>query len=350
MGAVEPNPVGAAGAARLRSVEFRREREATWRALEDLVDRAERNGLDTLGPDGLTRLPMLYRATLSALGVAREISLDRNVVAYLEGLCTRAYFCVYGPKRTLFAAVRAFCLHAFPQAVRAHLGFIAVAALVLGAGVATSALLTLGDPQYFHTFVDSTYASGRGPEASTETLRAALYEADSTDAERLAAFSMYLFNRNAGIGILCFGLGFAAGLPTVFLLFVNGLILGAFAALYAQRGLGADLWAWIAPHGVFEITAVVFCGAAGLAVARALLFPGRHTRRASLAIGGRAAARIVVGSVALFLIAGLVEGIFRQLVTDPGLRIAVASLNAALLIAYLGLAGRGDAVDGGRDV
>jgi uncharacterized membrane protein SpoIIM required for sporulation len=345
MSVAEPTLGGAPGATRLRSVEFRRQREATWRELEALVDRVERDGLDQLGPEALTRLPVLYRATVSALGVAREISLDRNVVAYLEGLCTRAYFCVYGPKRTLVSALRGFFLRSFPQAVRAHLVLIAVAALVLGAGVATSALLTLGDPQYFHTFVDATYAQGRGPEASTETLRAVLYETDATAAERLAAFSMYLFNRNAGIGILCFGLGFAAGLPTLFLLFVNGLILGAFAALYAQRGLGTDLWAWIAPHGVFEITAVVFCGAAGLAVARALLFPGQRTRRASLAVGGRAAARVVLGSVALFLVAGLVEGIFRQLVTDPTARIAAATMNATLLVAYLGLAGRsgGDA-------
>ena len=329
------------GAARLRSLEFRRQREADWQALEALVDRAEREGLERLEPEALTRLPMLYRAALSALGVAREISLDRNVVAFLEALTARAYFCVYGPKRSLFSALREFFVRSFPQAVRAHALLIGVATLVLGAGVATSALLTTGDAQYFHTFVDPTYAAGRGPEASTEALRAALYDADSTAAERLAAFSMYLFNRNAGIGILCFGLGFAAGLPTLFLLFVNGLILGAFAALYAQRGLGSDLWAWIAPHGVFEITAVVFCGAAGLAVARALLFPGRHTRRASLALGGRAAARIVVGSVVMFLLAGLVEGVFRQVVTDPGLRVAMAVLNATLLVAYLTLSGRG---------
>lgn len=342
MNETRPPPNAAPPAvARLRSLEFRRQREADWRALEALVDRIERDGLEGLEPEALTRLPVLYRATVSSLGVAREISLDRNVVDYLEALATRAYFCVYGPKRTLLRAIGTFFRRSFPQAVRAHLGFIGVSALVLLAGVLTAALLTHGDPQYFHTFVDADYAAGRGPEASTDDLRAALYETDSTAAERLAAFSMYLFNRNAGIGILCFGLGFAAGLPTLFLLFVNGLILGAFAALYAQRGLGTDLWAWIAPHGVFEITAVVFCGAAGLAVARALLFPGRRTRRASLAIGGRSAARIVVGSVSMFLLAGLVEGVFRQVVTDPGARLAMALLNATVLIGYLSVSGRG---------
>jgi hypothetical protein len=62
----------------LRSVQFRREREASWRELEMLVDKAGKKGLRGLGADELTRLPHLYRATLSSLSVARAISLDKN--------------------------------------------------------------------------------------------------------------------------------------------------------------------------------------------------------------------------------------------------------------------------------
>ena len=39
---------------------------------------------------------MLYRTTLSSLSVARDTSLDRALIAYLEQLCTRAYFQIYG--------------------------------------------------------------------------------------------------------------------------------------------------------------------------------------------------------------------------------------------------------------
>lgn len=325
---------------RLRSAEFRREREAAWLELERLVDRVEKRGLRELRPDELTRLPMLYRTALSSLSVAREISLDRNVTDYLTSLTGRAYICVYGPKRDLFGVLAGFVVRDFPRAVRAHAGFILVATLVLLAGGATSYLLTGHDPQYFHTFVDAEYAQGRGPDASTAELREVLYDTEGSAAGRLAAFSMYLFNRNAGIGILCFGLGFAAGLPTMLLLFMNGLILGAFAALYTARGLGPELWAWILPHGVFELTAVVFCGAAGLAVGRALLFPGQRTRLDSLTRGGREAAKVVVGAVLMLLLAGLVEGVFRQVVHMPSARYAVATLNATLLVSYLLFAGQ----------
>ncbi len=329
----------------LRSADFRRERAPAWRDLDALVTRVEKDGLHTLGPEELTRLPMLYRQAISSLSVARAISLDRNVLDYLESLTQRAYLCVYGPKRNLFEALGTFFSREMPRTVRAHGRYILIAALVMLAGTVTAFALTQADPSYFHAFVDDDYAKGRGPDASTAELRSVLYGMDETAAESLTAFALYLFQRNAGIGILCFALGFAAGLPTLILLFMNGLVLGAFWGLYHQRGLGLDLWAWVLPHGVPEIFAVILCGAAGLSVARAVLLPGRRSRRASLAEGGRGAARVVAGAVALFLYAGLVEGVFRQTVQSLDARLALSAVNAAWLAFWLLRAGRGAGPD-----
>ena len=64
----------------LKSYEFRRERAASWRELEELVARCEKKGPGRLTGKELARLPVLYRAALSSLSVARSISLDRAVV------------------------------------------------------------------------------------------------------------------------------------------------------------------------------------------------------------------------------------------------------------------------------
>ena len=87
--------------AELKSARFRREREADWRRLEDLLRRLERQPLSKLGEDDLLAIPVLYRASLSALSVARETSLDRALLDYLESLCARAYFVVYGARPAL---------------------------------------------------------------------------------------------------------------------------------------------------------------------------------------------------------------------------------------------------------
>jgi uncharacterized membrane protein SpoIIM required for sporulation len=132
---------------------------------------------------------------------------------------------------------------------------------------------------------------------------------------------------------------------------VNGQLLGAFAALYHGRGLSLELWGWLLPHGVTELAALALCGGAGLVLGHRLVFPGRHTRLENLAHGGREAGLIVLGAVAMFLIAGVIEGVFRQAVHDMTARYAVAVATAAAWAAYFGLAGRrrrGRAADAGR--
>ena len=70
--------------------------EGDWARLEQIVTRMEKRSIRSLGDDDLLALPALYRTTLSSLSVARDTSLDRALITYLERLSTRAYFQIYG--------------------------------------------------------------------------------------------------------------------------------------------------------------------------------------------------------------------------------------------------------------
>ncbi len=332
--------------AALKSYAFRREREATWRELETLVAAAESNGVKSLGPDQKLRLPTLYRATLSSLSVARAISLDRNVVAYLESLSARAYFCVYGARSNPLRAIGRFFAHRFPDAVRAARWPVLVSFLCMLAGFAAGFWLTTVDAEWFYTFISADMAQGRTPTTSTEELRRALFAGTARGPETLNLFATFLFTHNAKIGLLCFALGFAFGVPVALLLFYNGAVLGAFAALFAGRGLIFELGGWILIHGGTELLAVVLCGGAGLVLGGALAFPGRHSRLDNLAIRGRSAALIAIGAVAMFLIAGVLEGFARQFVDDTWQRYAVALVMLAFWAVYFTLSGREARGDG----
>ena len=320
------------GGVRLRSSDFRREREAQWRELEELVVRVEKKGLRALDTEELHRLPSLYRAAVSGLSVARAISLDKGLLDYLESLTARAYFCVYGVKPRTGGVLRGFFAESFPGAVRTHRWGVLLAITLLVAGVACG--WATYDPVTYDAIMPSAMASGRTPTASDAELRRVLYAGGDRAGSELGLFATFLFTHNAKIGILCFALGFALGIPAVLLLFYNGLLLGLMAGLYASRGLGAEFWAWVLPHGVTEFLAIALCGGAGLAVAAALVAPGRHGRLTALARAGRAAGRIVLGSVLLFLVAGIIEGVFRQLVTNPIPRWLTVAVTFALWLAY----------------
>lgn len=332
---------------RLKSFHFRREREATWRALEELVGRAEKRGVTTLSASELVRLPSLYFATLSSLSVARSISLDRNVVDYLESLASRAYFLVYGTRKNLWETIIDFFAWRLPAAVRRLRGPFAIALFAFLAGALAGYALTASNADWYYTFVDEDLAAGRTPTASTEYLREGLFDENTETASALSFFATFLFTHNAKIGMLCFALGFALGLPTILLLVQNGLMMGAFLALYASRGLGFELGGWLFIHGVTELLAIILCGAAGLALGGALAFPGAHSRLANLAATGRLAARVVIGAVGLLLIAGLLEGLGRQLITETSLRYVIAGTTAVAWCLYFGFVGRGR-TDGGE--
>lgn len=321
----------------LKSYDFRKERQSTWSELDRLLQIAEKKGIRKLDPKQLERLPLLYRAALSSLSVARSISLDRALLEYLETLCGRAYFTVYGSSTRLRDSFSSLLVDRFPNAVRRNLLPIGIAGAFMLLGVAVAWVLTARDPDWFYMFVDESMANGRDPAATTEELRETLYTYEDSG---LATFASYLFTHNTRVGFLAFTLGFLAGVPVYILMFTNGMVLGAFAALFASRGLGVDLWLWILPHGVTEIGAIVLCGGAGLMIANAILFPGRNTRMANLARKGREAGVIAMGCAVMFLIAGLIEGFFRQLVTNMAARGLMVLVTSILLFAYFRFVGR----------
>lgn len=328
------------GELNLKSLKFRRERQSSWQKLDRLVTKAERQGLASLSAEELTRLPALYRATLSSLSVARAVSLDRNAIEYLESLSGRAYVQVYSTKRGVLVTARNFLRVTFPRAFRDLKWHIALSAAILLLGVAVGFFLTLDDMDRFYAFMDEGLAGERNPQASTEQLRSYLYDTDENPADTLVGFSTFLATHNSRVAIMAFALGFAAGVPTLYLLFTNGIMLGAFAALHHSRGLAIDVWGWLLPHGVTEMFAIVICGGAGFALAQGLIFPGRRTRLASLAYRGRAAAKVVIGAVFMLFIAGIIEGVFRQTVLLVPVRYAVAIGSALAWFLYFRTMGR----------
>jgi uncharacterized membrane protein SpoIIM required for sporulation len=319
----------------LKSSEFRKGREASWRELELLVGRVERRGVHSLTVEEVQRLPLLYRSALSALSVARSIALDRNLLLYLENLAVRTFLTVYGPRTSLLEGCGEFLQRGFPAAVRTARWQILIAFLAVIIGVVAGLMLTLADEAWFSAIVPASLSAGRGPSST----RADLYDHEifapwPGPALAFGAMANFLFSHNTVIGIVAFSLGIAAGVPTVLLLIYQGVILGAFLALHYNRGVTVEFLGWVSIHGVTEFAAIILCGAAGLVVADNVLFPGRYTRIDSLALHGRVAAQIAFGAVLLFFGAAVLEGGFRQLVQSTSLRFAVAAATGFFWLVY----------------
>jgi uncharacterized membrane protein SpoIIM required for sporulation len=318
---------------------FRAEREAEWRRLEALIVRSERRSVRTLTDEELLALPILYRGALSSLSVARETSLDLELINYLEALCARAYFLVYGVRTSVWQRLAGFFARDWPVAVRGMWKETLAALLLTLIGTLAGYYLVAGEPSWYDNILPEGLANGRDFSASTESLRGTLYHEEG--AQGLGFFATLLFTHNAQISMGCFALGFAFGVPTAMLLIYNGSMLGAILALFASRGLGLEMGGWLIIHGTTEFFAIVLSGAAGIRIGWSVVFPGEETRFAAASRAGRAAAAVMGGVVVMLLVAGLLEGFGRQLVTGDSARYAIGLSMLALWLAYFYLPRRG---------
>ena len=124
------------------------------------------------------------------------------------------------------------------------------------------------------------------------------------------------------------------GIPTIVLLMMNGLPIGAFLAVHAEKGLLFEIGGWLSIHGTTELFAIVLAGAGGLLIGRAVAFPGDLSRIDSMRSKAEQAAIILGGVVVMMFVAGLIEGFLRQLIQSDGLRYAIGGIMLLFWLFY----------------
>ncbi len=129
-------------------------------------------------------------------------------------------------------------------------------------------------------------------------------------------FVLITFN-NIRVSFIAFALGIVASIGTVYALFNNGVMLGSFQYFFYSKGLLVTslLTIWI--HGTIEIISIIMAGGAGLIMGNSMLFPGTYTRIESLRRGALTGAKVVLGLVPLFIIAGFLESFVTRLFGMP---------------------------------
>ncbi len=271
---------------------------------------------------------------------ACDLPLDRNLLDYLEALCARAYLCVYGVRERPTALLAAFFALAQPAAGARRLAGDRPCFHRHPWGCAGGLVPDRVRSRLLRFLHRQGRAAGGAPSTPRPRPCAPSLGAAGRTSTRLGAFAAYLFFAQCADRHPELFLGFALGVPTLALIFTNGLMLGAFLALFASRGLLVELGGWLSIHGPTEFLALILSAAAGLKIAGAVLFAGREPRLVRLARDGRDAAVIMMGAVMLFLLAGLLEGLGRQLVVGMAARYLPGLERFAAVVAYFCLAGR----------
>src|SRR6185503_7126023 len=122
-------------------------------------------------------------------------------------------------------------------------------------------------------------------------------------------FSMFLdiASHNIYVALLNFVVGIVFSVGTVFMLFENSVMLGAFEGFFFSKGLGAQSILVIFIHGTLEMSSFVIASAAGLVLGNSLLFPKTYSRLNSVKKGAKDGMKLVIGIVPVLLVAAFFE-------------------------------------------
>lgn len=324
----------------MRQIQFQQRHEASWTALEEILDSLEsgRNG-PKQSPETIRRLPSLYRDVCQHLALAQSRCYSTALIEKLHYLALRAHHQLYKREFRIGKRMLEFMVSDFPVTLRNHhrlfwLAFI----LFFGPGILFGAI-TYVNPDMIYVVVDDSSVAQMeymyNPDADHQPGR----QEGMENASRVSMFGFYVYN-NTGIGFRTFAGGILAGLGTLFFLVLNGLVIGGIAGYLTGLGYVETFWGFVIGHGAFELVAIVISGMAGLLLGKAIIAPGNMRRIEALKSNARQAVILISGAAGMFFTAALIEAFWSPLPISATIKFIAGTLLWLLVFSYLVFTGR----------
>jgi uncharacterized membrane protein SpoIIM required for sporulation/uncharacterized RDD family membrane protein YckC len=311
-----------------------------WQEFASLLTSAQRRGLRGMSEAEVSDFVARYRELASDLARLQTAARGRSSdsVFALSRLVAAGHNLLYRDARRGWRTAWQYMMVTVPQEIRRSVLPIALAsALLYGPGLIAYVAI-VRHPAVASELLPPTMIDRA--EHGAEWERQQKGYVAIADSVRPATGS-FIMSNNIEVATITFAGGIAFGVGTVLSLVTNGIGIGAALGLYQSKGILSLIVRFIAPHGVLELTAITFAGAAGLLLASAILIPGAVTRREALVERGRRAIRLIAATVLMLVVAGTLEGLVSPIPTwSLAEKLSVSAITAVLLLLYISL-GRG---------
>jgi uncharacterized membrane protein SpoIIM required for sporulation len=279
----------------------------------------------------LVRMADLYRSACADLMLAEAHDLPRDTVAYLHALVARAHNVLYRSRGLGLSRWAKVLMTDVPRRLRSD-PMLKIAFLAFYGTFVFFALLGMGRPGFAEQIVGENQLAGLRQMYSETSWK----QADRNDAT-MAGF--YILN-NARIGLQCYAWGLLLGMGSLYVLLSEGIRNGAMFGYMATTSDAVRFFTFVTSHAPFELTAIVFSGAAGLRMGMGMIITKGQTRLASLQREARESLPIAGAATALFVLAAFLEGFISASSLPYAVKAAIAIVSALLLIFYVMLGGR----------
>lgn len=252
-----------------------------------------------------------FTELVNDLGYARTFYPQSKVTQYLNGLASRIYLGIYKNKREDRSRLITFWTRELPLTVRKYHRELLYSFLIFTTFALMAAFSAAQDQSFVRGVLGDNYVEMTESNISNGDPFGVYKSSDS-----LTMFFTIALN-NIKVSFMVFIGGLLASLGTIWFLFNNGMMLGAFQTFFFMKNLGwqSVLVVWI--HGTLEISAIIIAGGAGFILGNSILFPKTYKRLESLKRGARDGMKLMIGLIPVFVAAAFLEGFITRYSTMP---------------------------------
>ncbi|NPA46647.1 MAG: stage II sporulation protein M [Chlorobi bacterium] len=261
-------------------------------------------------PPEAGELSRMYIQILNDLSYARTYYPKSKLKSYLNGLASQIFFKIYGTRPTDTNRIVYFFKTEVPILAYRYRPFLKAAFVFFFIFVSIGVISSAFDDRFIRLILGDAYVN-----MTLDNIRngdpVAVYKTGPAWASHIA-----ITLNNLKVGLIAYVSGIFAGIGTLYVLFQNAVMLGAFQYMFYKHGV---LWPsvrgiWI--HGSMEIFAMVVEAAAGLILGAGLLFPGSFSRKESLIRAARDSIKLFISTMPFTAAAALLEGYITRFASD----------------------------------
>jgi uncharacterized membrane protein SpoIIM required for sporulation len=301
-------------------------RAREWQEAEARIRRFRRGHTDDAA-DAL-RMADDYRLLAHDLARVRALLPDTRARQYLESAYARAHATLHDGAWHLGSALLTLLRDDLPEVVRWLRPYIVWSTLLFALAVAGGYTLVTRYPELIALFAS--------PQMIASVESGKLWTQGLLNIVPSSVLSTQILTNNIVVSLFAYCAGFLFGLGTLYILGLNGLLLGAMFAFVGMHHLTTQLCTFIVAHGCVELSVMCLSAAAGAAVGEALVRPGAGGRVESFRIAALRSGKLLIACAMLLVGAGLIEGYVSPNPRFPlATRIAIGVGYWGLMVAFL---------------
>ncbi len=288
----------------MREILFQKQNKAKWEELESALE-----NLRSVKPDNLADN---YVELVNDLSFAKTHYPDSHTYAYLNSLAGRYHQAIYTNKKEPGNRFKEFWITELPLTIKRNFKFIALSLAVITIFTLIGGISAWNDENYVRVILGDRYV-----DMTMQNIKDG-HPMNVYGQTREDVMFLLIALNNVLVAILSYvsgvalHLGGAAFIPmpmfgTLFFIFKNGVMLGAFHVFLMQQGVFGKSILSIWTHGTLEILTFIIQFAAGLILGYSILFPKTLSRAESFKRGAKDGLKIIVGTLPITIFAAAVE-------------------------------------------